>query len=118
MTKIVARQRFGLRAAQGSVALLIGLGVSATVLKASGTGLHVVALAAVLYGLWLIMDSLGSTLTFSDEVIQFRAINHRRRSWLLDGRSELRHAGEKISSRWGFSKPEYLVLLRRTDNES
>jgi hypothetical protein len=118
MTKIVARRRFDFRAATGSTALLVSLGISMTALETSDTSVRVAVLVLGLAGLWLIIDSLGSTLTFSDEVIRFRAVTHRWQSWPLDGRSELRHVGGKITSRWGLSKPEYLVLLRRTDNES
>jgi hypothetical protein len=46
------------------------------------------------------------------------AITRRWRTWPLDGSAELRYVHQKIGSFWGSSKPDYLILVRRIDQEA
>jgi hypothetical protein len=80
--------------------------------------MHLAAVLLALGAIWLMTDSLGRAVIFDNEAIRFRAITRRWRSWPLDGTTELRYVHHKIGSRWGLSKPDYLTLVRRTDQEA
>jgi hypothetical protein len=117
MTKIVARSRIDYRTVTGLSALVVAV-VEVTRFSILSSRMHLATGILALGAIWLIVDSLGRAVTFENEAIRFRAITRRWQSWPLDGSTELRYAHQKIGSRWGLSKPEYLILVRRSDREA
>jgi hypothetical protein len=117
MKKIVARPLVDYRTVTGLIALVVAV-VEVTRFSILSSRMHLATGILALGAIMLIVDSLGRAVTFDNEAIRFRAITRRWQSWPLDGSTELRYAHQKIGSRWGLSKPEYLILVRRSDREA
>jgi hypothetical protein len=115
MRKIVARPLVDYRTVTGLIALAYAAFVAAT---RDSPRIHLATIVLALGAIWLIVRSLGREVAFDNEAIRFRAITHRWRSWGLDGSTELRYVHQKIGSRWGLSKPDYLLLVGRSDQQA
>lgn len=102
----------------GLTGLVVGLAIGASVGAAGSRRLLIACLVLVVIGLWEIVDSVGRTITFSDERIELRGVGRRKVSWKLDGSASIRYVKRPISSRWGLSKPDYLVLQGGTDKQA
>jgi|SRR6478609_7373563 len=118
MTKIVARPKFDYRAATGSAALVVAGIIAVTALAQNDGSVHDATFVLALGGAWLIVNSLGRSLTFSEDEIKFKALTRPWKSWPVAGSIELRYVHQKIGSRWGLSKPDYLVLVRTVKSEA